>query len=307
MIWGLLAVVLLAGLIALPFVLESRRAEISTLRHQAPGQFAKLSHGQTHFQWLGPEDGKVVVLIHGLTTPSFVWNALRPQLAARGYRVLSYDHYGRGYSDRPYQAQTTAFFVSHLKELLAHQGVTQPVAIIGYSMGGAVAAAFAAAHPNQVSRAALIAPAGMGHDLGAMAKLAKSLPLIGDWLMALFFPIAHRKGCEAERAAVTSTIPDIFEMQLAEQHRRGFTRSVLSSLRGLLAQDLQPQHRTIAASNIPVLALWGSLDTTIPISRKDILQNWNPNASHHVVNGAGHGLTYTHTDTIAATITTWLS
>lgn len=295
-------VILVSGIVARPYLLEMRRLPVAAIRKHAPGEFADLSRGKTHLLWSGPEDGRVVVLIHGLTTPSFVWQSLTPVLTARGYRVLAYDHYGRGYSDRPNDAQDEAFFVSHLDELLTDQGVTEPVTLIGYSMGGSVTTAYAAAHPNKVKQAILIAPAGMGHDLGFVAKLTQNLPVIGDWLMLAFYPKAHRKGCEAERAGEVSTVENIFDLQLAEQNTRGFFRSVLSSLRGILSQVLEPQHRTIAKAGLPVLAIWGSEDAIIPISRKDVLAGWNPGVEQVVIDGAGHGVTYTHTDKVAQTI-----
>ncbi len=180
--------------------------------------------------------------------------------------------------------------------------MTGPVTLIGYSMGGSITAAYSAAFPDEVKQAILIAPAGMGHDLGFTAKLTQNLPVIGDWLFMLLYPRAHRKGCEAERAGVTSSVENVFELQLAEQGRRGFLRSVLSSLRGILAEELEPQHRTIANSSIPVLAIWGADDTIIPLSRKDVLESWNPNSTNIVIDDAGHGLTYTHTNQVGKAI-----
>jgi alpha-beta hydrolase superfamily lysophospholipase len=71
------------------------------MRHGTTGQLATLSRGVTHYTLEGPQDGPLVVLIHGLTTPAFVWDGIAPVLVARGYRVLRYDLFGRGCSDRP--------------------------------------------------------------------------------------------------------------------------------------------------------------------------------------------------------------
>ena len=69
-------------------------------RADAPGRFALLSRGATHYQFLGLRGGPLAICVHGLSTPSFVFEALAAFLIGRGYRVLIYDHYGRGYSDR---------------------------------------------------------------------------------------------------------------------------------------------------------------------------------------------------------------
>ena len=42
-----------------------------------------------------------MVLVHGFSTPSFVWGGLIDNFTESGYKVLVYDHFGRGYSERP--------------------------------------------------------------------------------------------------------------------------------------------------------------------------------------------------------------
>ena len=77
--WLLLAA--LAVLYYAPALREMMRPKLTDAdRAQAPGQFADLPRGRTHYQWHGPEDGPIVVCIHGLTTPSFYWADLLPHL-----------------------------------------------------------------------------------------------------------------------------------------------------------------------------------------------------------------------------------
>ena len=64
-------------------------------------EFVKLKNGAIHYGWSGPVDGEVIVMIHGFSTPRFVFMKNVGALAGAGYRVLTYDHYGRGFSDRP--------------------------------------------------------------------------------------------------------------------------------------------------------------------------------------------------------------
>jgi len=45
--------------------------------------------------------GPAVALVHGFSVPYYVWDPTAPELARAGFRVLRYDLYGRGYSDRP--------------------------------------------------------------------------------------------------------------------------------------------------------------------------------------------------------------
>jgi len=296
MIWALLA---LALVLALPVLRETLKPRIGAARTQAPGAFARLSRGQTQYRWFGPEAGPVTVCVHGLTTPSFVWEGLSPGLTKAGRRVLVYDLYGRGFSDRPGGAQDAAFFITQLRELLADQGVTGPVTLIGYSMGGAIATAYADAHPDAVRELILIAPAGLGHDLGPVARVVARGGPPALWLMLAAFPRSFRRGCEAERA-LPSSVPGIVDRQQAQLRWRGFVPAVARSLSGLLAQDLSPLHARIARRGKPVRAIWGAADTVIPIACKDRLAALNPAARQSVIAGAGHGLTYTHSEQVVA-------
>lgn len=301
MIWAG-AVSVLALLIAFPYLREALRAPMNeAARQEAPGAFVQLSQGVTHYRWIGPTRGPVAVCVHGLTTPSAVWEAVARGLADQGFRVLVYDLYGRGYSDRPRGVQDQAFFLRQLDDLLAAQDIHEDITLLGYSMGGAIVTAFAAREPERVRRVILLAPAGMGHDPGRLVRLIRDLPGLGDWLMLLRFPALHRKSTEAERA-LTSEVEGIVDYQQAELGRRGFVPAVLSSLRGILSQRLEEAHRRISREDIPVLAIWGREDVVIPIAAMGVLAQWNRIARHEVIAGAGHGLTYTHASAVVAAI-----
>jgi len=292
MIWWALAGVALA-IIAAPFLLELLRPTVAKAQPHAPGQMADLPRGATHYQWAGPQDGPIVVCIHGMTTPSFVWGPIAQGLAEQGFRVLTYDLYGRGYSARPRGAQGAAFFVAQLEDLLDALGVDQPVTLLGYSMGGAIAAAFAAKHAQRIRQIVLLAPAGMGHDLGPVARLEVNHNRLGQWLFMAFYARSYRAALETERD-MPSSIPDAVDLQLVELDLRGFRPAVLSSLRGVLDEDMQPAHHAIASAGLPVLAIWAREDEVIPIAGLGKLAEWNRAARQEVVDGAGHAISYTH-------------
>ncbi len=299
MMW---AVLLVLGLIAVPFTIEMMRSQVTEKdRKSAPGQFALLSQGTTHYQWYGPDSGPVAVCIHGQTTPSFVWRGMAKGLVSMGFRVLTYDHYGRGFSDRPKGKQDAAFFLRQLDDLLRHEKVDGPITVLGYSMGGAVATHFAAAHPGAVKQLILLAPAGIRIHLGKAARFARDTPLIGDWLFMLGYPHMLRKGIAAE-AGLKTSVENITDLQQAETDKRGFFPAVLSSFRGVLRAPAEGPHRQIAAEAVPVLAVWGQKDDLIPLSARDQLAQWNPNAVQAVIETAGHGLPYTHTDEVLKAI-----
>lgn len=299
MIWICFLALCLA---AAPFAAElSRRTVTDDMRQKAPGQFTDLSQGKTHYRWDGPKNGPICICVHGLTTPCFVWRGLIPHLKQMGFRTLSYDLYGRGFSDNVTGKQNSAFFIRQLEDLMRDQGIQEPVTLVGYSMGGAISTAYAHHAPQNVKRLILIAPAGMATVGTALARFCVKTPLLGSWLMHLIYPAILRHGLKAE-AGLSSSVPDITKLQAHELQRRGFLSAVLSSLRHALSSPMGAEHQALADCDVPVLAIWGKEDSVIPLDAKDILTNWNAKVIHDVVPCAGHGLTYTHTDDVADAI-----
>jgi len=283
---------------ALPWVIEALRKPMdANARARAQGKFATLSQGTTYYEWLGPTRGPVAVCVHGLTTPSFVWHGLAAGLARVGFRVLIYDLYGRGFSDRVPGLQDQAFFRQQLADLLEDQQIKSDITLFGYSMGGAIATDFTAVNPGMIRHLVLLAPAGMSGSADRLTRFIIRTPVIGDWLMLALFAHRHRKGAEAERS-LPSTVEDIVDLQLNELRFRGFIPAVLASLRGILSKPLQDEHNTVHSAAVPVLAIWGREDAVIPLTAMGTLTQWNRDARHDVINGAGHEVLYTHTDTV---------
>ncbi|MEQ6203122.1 alpha/beta hydrolase [Sulfitobacter sp. HNIBRBA2951] len=303
MIWLLL---IFAALVAAPFVREHYRPKMSDGRRgSAPGQFAELSQGVTHFHQSGPPDGPLVVCVHGLTTPSFVWEPLAKGLNALGFRVLVYDLLGRGFSDRPEGVQDKAFFNTQLRDLLEHLEIDAPFHLIGYSMGGAVATGFAATYPVRVRRLVMIASAGMQIATTPMVRFIRDRGVAGQWLMLAAYPFILRRGIEAERAA-PNAYHAICDGQKAQLEFAGFVPAVLASLRGILRHPMAGEHMTLHRNAVPLLAIWGAEDDVIPASAMGQLAQWNRDAVHEVIEDAGHALTYLQADEVLAHIAGFL-
>ncbi|MGB5864500.1 MAG: alpha/beta hydrolase [Sulfitobacter sp.] len=305
-LWLTLAVILtIIGV--LPFAIEALRPKMNdTRRADASGQFANLKQGITHYVLSGPVDGLLVVCIHGLTTPCFVWDKISKGLARPGYRVLIYDLYGRGFSDRPKSLQDQAFFDQQLLELLAYLELEEPFDLIGYSMGGAVATGFAAKHLHRVRSLALLASAGTGLVEAPMLKFIRDGRIFGAWLMLVAYPAQLRRGIQAERAlpTVDTHVSDAQEAQLTYS---GFIPAVRSSLRGVLYRPLADAHQVFHKVNIPMLAIWGGQDEVIPMQARQQLAAWNSDVRDHIIENAGHGLPYTHSDEVLALLTGFLA
>lgn len=290
---AILAAVLVLGLT--PFLVERMRPAIgSTARHGADGDFAQLSQGVTHFRWVGPTRGPVAVLVHGLASPSVALEDVAEGLGTMGYRVLMYDLYGRGLSDAAPGPQDRAFFLRQLSDLLAHQNTLEELTLVGYSMGGGIATAYAAENTHRVKRLIMLAGAGVQTKESGFARFCRKTPLLGDWMHAMF---ARRRIMNAiPKGTRRPSVQKVLVAQRQELHRRGYLPAILSSRRGMLSETHEAEHRKLAREDVPVVAIWAEDDQVIPISALGVLAQWNRAARQEVVEGADHGLPYTHDD-----------
>lgn len=96
--------------------------------------------------YLATGQGQPVVLIHGVGLNKEMWGGQVVGLATQ-YRVIAYDMLGHGDSPRPEPGTDLLGYADQLRELLDHLGLTQ-VTVIGFSMGGLVARAFALHYPQ---------------------------------------------------------------------------------------------------------------------------------------------------------------
>lgn len=278
------------ALFAFPFLQERQRRPVDWGdRKAATGDFAKLSNGMTHYQWSGRARGPIIVAVHGLTTPSVVWNAMIPALTALGFRVLSYDLYGRGYSDAPRRRHTLDFYVQQLDELLIALKIEEDITLMGYSMGGSIATAFAATQPHRIARVFLIASAGMSMRESKLEQFCRSVPILGDWAHGLIIGDKMRRGLVKKRG-------EIAEAQRLQLTRRGYLPAVLSSRRNTLTASLEAEHRKLGREDVPVIAFWARDDQTIPLSAVGILAQWNRLARQEDIADVGHGLPYEQPD-----------
>lgn len=117
------------------------------------------------YEW-GPENGRKVLFIHGISTPCIALARMARQLVSKGCRVMLFDLYGRGYSDCPdpsvYRQDINLFSVQILSVVASStlnwmDGFT----LVGYSLGGGIAAAFTSYYPNLVDSLVLVAPGGL--------------------------------------------------------------------------------------------------------------------------------------------------
>ena len=282
----LVLVLIAAGVAAYWLAPDMEQKDIDALRANLPGKSAKLSDGYTWYQWAGPADGPPVVMVHGFSTPSFIWLKNVDALAKAGCHVLFYDLYGRGRSSRPDVAYDVDLFDRQLDELIKDQGINKPVNLVGLSMGGAISTIYTAKRPNKVASLSLVDPAGYPVVVPFTGKLVR-VPVMGEYLMAI---IGDKSLLDGVGKALHNKAmePEMRQMFKDQMRYFGFKRAILSTLREYDFSDQAWAYEKVGKTDIPVLLFWGEEDQVIPYDRSGKVRSAIPQTKFVSVPGAGH-------------------
>lgn len=268
-----------------PFLDETKVIDQS-VRAQAEGSFIALSDGVTHYEIAGDENGKPVVLVHGFSVPYFIFNPTFEFLVKKGFRVLRFDLFGRGLSDRPDLHYDIKLFVRQLKELLDVLNFKN-VNLIGLSMGGPITAAFTATYPGYVSRHILIDPAGgKPVSLSLLLKVVK-IPGLGELLLGLFGSVSMVRGIASD--LFTPELVAEFQARYKVQMQyQGFKHAILSTMRNGMLGTFMETYLRVGKLKKPTLLFWGRHDRTVPFEQSANILKAIPHAEFQVIEGCGH-------------------
>ncbi|KAI0375962.1 alpha/beta-hydrolase [Pilatotrama ljubarskyi] len=271
------------------------------------GAYAKFPYGTVRYWLIGPEDGKRVVLIHGLSVPAIIWRDVAPKLAAKGYRVLLYDLYGRGYSDAPQTTYDASLYTTQLALLLQYVGWNK-ANVVGVSMGGGIAAAFGAQFPHLVNdKVVLIASAGLmeSSDMSRTTKFLSS-PLMQ--LVSSSYPFRLYLQYLANQKSSDNPISELVRLQSA--YLPGYNPALASSIREGPLRSLAPQFAALGRhsrkTNGSVLLIWGTADRVVPYRYAARVQALIPHAELVTIQDGPHDITISHPDEVSRAIIDFL-
>jgi pimeloyl-ACP methyl ester carboxylesterase len=279
----LLVLLGVAGFVAFRMADPEKRDLDATVRTLVGGRFIHLSDGFTHYELGGPESGDIVVLAAGSTVPYYIWYPTFRMLVDSGFRVLRYDYYGRGYSDRPHIAHNEEMYIRQLRELLDSLQITQPINLAGLSFGGSVVTSFTDRYPARVKRLIYFDPF---IRRPAPVPLALRIPLVRN-VAAL---LAERSAAEGQLGDFLhpSRFPDWPTRYRPQLQYHGFRQGRIADALDAPNLDQQPELDRLGKSDRPVLIVWGKQDPTVPIAASKQLVAAFPKSEFVVVDSAGH-------------------
>jgi len=226
---------------------------------------------------------ETVVYVHGLLSSSASW---KRALAAgpAGWRGIAVDLPGFGFSDRPWPYDYSAGAQAlHLWRYLDARGIGR-VALVGNSLGGAVALIAAAAHPERVEALVLVDSAWPGVRVPIQFRVMRA-PAAGELEMELFcrpamaWMLRYRLFAHADRVT-EETISDWWNPVPVPGTRRAALEAIRSSALGY--ED------AVGRVTAPALVLWGAEDRILPSSEGLRLSQQIRDARFMTLPGAGH-------------------
>jgi pimeloyl-ACP methyl ester carboxylesterase len=285
-------------------VLDTERRTLDDgARREAPGRFVRLPDGITHYETAGPANGRVVVLAPAFSVPAYITDSLYHRLADSGFRVVRFDYFGRGWSDRPEAGYDQAFFVRQLAGLLDSLGLGV-VDLAGVSFGGAIVTSFADRYPDRVRSLIYVDPV---FNTGRRLRREESSP----WAWRVHMVLRGGSDAMANGQRYDFLHPERFPEWPARfrvQQQFAGTREALRRTRAAIAvaPHQREQIRRLGGHPRPVLIVWGRQDRVAPFAGSRELLTALPRAILAPVDSAGHLPHLEQPDSVAAAVVRFL-
>ncbi|KAH7356477.1 Alpha/Beta hydrolase protein [Rhexocercosporidium sp. MPI-PUGE-AT-0058] len=203
-----------------------------------------------------PASARRVIMLYGGGTPALGFTSLARQLTESGNHVVTYDLWGHGLSSTPLKAHTPALMHVQLLELLSYLRWSS-AHIIGFSIGGSIAATFTAFHPHVAESLTLISPAGL------LRKADR-----GWWEKLIMFFINGGRDTQPEpgweERVKKGEMDGVAVETWQRENHGGHVASLVSMWNYAGVYDQHDSYKLLAESGVEILVLVGSEDGVFP-------------------------------------------
>ena len=251
--------------------------------------------------------GRPVLLIHGYPLNGHSWERQTRELLAAGHRVITYDRRGFGRSSKVGSGYDYDTFAADLNVLMETLDL-RDVVLVGFSMGTGELARYVARYGHQrIAKLAFLAslepflvarddnPEGVPQEVfdGIEATAKGDRYAWFEQFFADFYNLDDNLGQRISQQAVTAS------WNVAVSSAPVAAHAVVSSW----IEDFRADVEAVRASGTPVLILHGTADRILPIDatarrfRKAL-----PDAQYVEIDGAPHGLLWTHAEEVNAAL-----
>ncbi|MDH0893811.1 MULTISPECIES: alpha/beta hydrolase [unclassified Pseudomonas] len=234
-----------------------------------------------HYYEGGPTDGDTLVMIHGFGANRDNWLRMARHFTER-YRVIALDLPGFGESSKPDASYDVASQTERLHAFVTALNIEKPH-LIGNSMGGHIAALYAARYPDQVSSIALLDNAGITSprmsEMFQMIERGQPNPLVvrkaEDFGTLMDFVFVN-----------PPPLPDSLKRHFAAQSmaNQAHYDMIFTQLR----EQYVPLEPELPKIQVPVLVLWGDRDRVLDVSSIEVMKPLLQKPTVVVMKDCGH-------------------
>jgi pimeloyl-ACP methyl ester carboxylesterase len=256
--------------------------------------------------------GQPVVLIHGYPLDGHSWERQASELVEAGYRVITYDRRGFGQSSKVGTGYDYDTFAADLDAVLTTLDL-RDVVLVGFSMGTGELARYVARHGHErVAKLAFLAslepflvarddnPEGLPQEAfdGIEAAARGDRYAWYTQFFSDFYNLKENLGERISQEAVTAS------WNVATSSAPVAAYAVVSSW----IEDFRADVEAVRESGKPALILHGTADNILPIdATARRFRKLLPDAQYIEVEGAPHGLLWTHADEVNAALRAFLA
>ena len=237
--------------------LNRENIDISEFRLNSGYEEVKLSDGITSYKDIGDKNNKVIILVHGATFGSLAYEEYVNVFVENNYRVITYDQYGRGYSDRIHSNVSIELMEKQLKELIEHCEV-EDVILYGISFGASVVAKYASNNPDNISFIGYQVPLINSANIPLLAIL--KIPLYGDLLIRGFLVPSVLKRIEEYEDLMSKELLDHYIKQFEVKGTENFFKKFFL---GSAMSNRLKDHTIIGNNSISSYFAYAEDDTEI--------------------------------------------
>jgi len=254
-----------------------------------------LVHGtRIAYREAGPDDGPLILLIHGVASQSATWELAMPHLADQGLHALAPDLPGHGGSEPGHGDYSLGGFATLLRDLLFTLGLG-PATLVGHSMGGGIALQLAHQFPELTERLVLSASGGLGTDAHPLLRAASApgaefvLPLIMNRRVTWAMHRARRvlEGWGRTPGLLSDGAMRNYGALSTPQGRRVFLATVRSVINHT-GQRVTAVGRLHLTSHLPTLLISCSDDPAIPRAHAEAAHAELPGSRLEILPGRSH-------------------
>ena len=219
--------------------------------------FINLSKGFTFYKHDNKDSSTVpIILIHGFSVPSYIWDPTFELLSSKGYNVISLDLFGRGFSENLDQPYTDKLFADQVIELMINLNIDS-AKLVGLSNGGRVISKVAELKPSVVSSLIYVASSGFRSVQESNDKSVSSEEV--ENFIKNNYPTISKGQLEDFKYPENHLGWDEKYEELLKY--KGFAKALISTRKNHYTMD--DIHKKIQESDIPVYTIWGDSDKVV--------------------------------------------